>query len=335
MTDPKMRAVVITRPGGPDVLAVRDVRRPSPGHGEILVRVRATALNRADVIQREGRYPAPPGSPADIPGLEFAGEVAALGDGVRERRIGERVFGIVGGGAYAEYLVTHERAVATVPDRLDWIAAAAVPEAFITAHDALTTQAHTRLSERVLVHAVGSGVGLAAVQVARAMGAIPFGTARQQRKLEAAAALGMEDGLVVGSDLAPMVEWARTREGGGGMDVVLDLVGGAYVPASLEAMATRGRLILIGTLAGREAVVPLGRVLGARLTVRGTALRARPLEEKIAATRAFAREVVPLLASGAVRPVVHCAFPLDEAAEAHRRLESNDTIGKVVLTVGD
>ncbi|HEU4643295.1 MAG TPA: NAD(P)H-quinone oxidoreductase [Gemmatimonadaceae bacterium] len=328
-----MRAIVIARPGGPEVLEPREVPRPVPGAGEVLVRVHATALNRADVLQREGRYPAPAGSPTHIPGLEFAGEVAELGPGARDWDPGDRVFGITGGGAYAEYLVAHERAIAAIPDTLDWAAAAAVPEAFITAHDALTTQSGTRLSERVLVHAVGSGVGLAAVQLARAIGAVPYGTARKAAKVEAARALGLEDGLVVSEDLAPMVERARAWTAGVGMDVVLDLVGGAYVPASLEALATHGRLILIGTLAGRAAEIPLGRVLASRLTLRGTVLRARPLEEKIAATRAFARDVVPLLASGAARPVLDRVYPLAEAAEAHRRMESNDTIGKIVLTM--
>src|ERR671917_352635 len=168
-----MKAVVITRPGGPEVLEVRDVERPEPGAGEVLVRVRATALNRADLMQREGRYPPPPGAPADIPGLEFAGEVAALGPGAREWREGDRVFGITGGGSYAEYVVAHERTLAAVPASLDWDDAAAVPEAFITAHDALVSQAAVRASEVVLIHAVGSGVGLAAAQVTRALGALP------------------------------------------------------------------------------------------------------------------------------------------------------------------
>lgn len=326
-----MRAVVIPTP---DTLEIRDVPRPEPGVGQVLVRVRAVGLNRADILQRQGRYPAPPGAPADIPGLEFAGEIAALGDDVHEWRVGQRVFGIVGGGAYAEYLVAHERAIAEIPPTLDWSAAAAVPEAFITAHDALVSQAELRASERVLVHAVGSGVGLAAVQLVRAMGAIPYGTARGAEKIDAARRLGLEDGVVVaGGDLAAIAERARAWTGGAGVDVVLDLVGGGYVPASIDALAVRGRLILIGTLAGARAELPLGRVLRSRLTIRGTVLRARPLEEKIAATRAFAREVVPLLERGVVRPVVDSTFPLEEVRAAHARLESNATIGKVVLTV--
>jgi putative PIG3 family NAD(P)H quinone oxidoreductase len=329
-----MRAVVITRPGGPEVLEVRDVSRPSPGYGQVLVRVRATALNRADILQREGRYPAPPDAPGDIPGLEFAGEVAEIGAGVRLWRVGQAVFGITGGGAYAEYLVTHERLLAEIPD-LSWSAAAAVPEAFITAHDALVAQAAMRPSERVLIQAVGSGVGLAAVQLVRALGGTPYGTARSASKIEVARRLGLEDGVVVNDDLRPIAERAREWTRGEGVDVILDLVGGAYVAAGIGALAAKGRLILIGTLAGGQAQLPLGRVLGARLTIKGTVLRARALEEKIAATRAFAREVVPLLARRAVCPVVDSEFPLADVSAAHRRLESNATTGKVVLTIGD
>ena len=216
-----MRAVVITRPGGPDVLEVRDVPRPRPGYGQVLVRVRATALNRADLLQREGRYPAPPDAPPDIPGMELAGEVAELGPGVQMWRVGQPVFGIVGGGSYAEYVVTHERMLAEVPG-LSWTDAAAVPEAFITAHDALVTQAGVRLSECVLVHAVGSGVGLAAAQLARAVGAVPYGTARTAEKIERARAFGLTDGIVLGSDLAPL-QHAVESWAAGAPDVVLDL----------------------------------------------------------------------------------------------------------------
>lgn len=330
-----MRAVVITRPGGPDVLEVRDVPRPRPGYGQVLVRVHATAINRPDLLQREGRYPAPPDAPPDIPGLEIAGEVAEVGPGVQMWRVGQRVFGIVGGGAYAEYVVTHERLLVEVPG-LSWIEAAAVPEAFITAHDALTLQGEMRTSDRVLVYAVGSGVGLAAVQLVRAMGGVPYGTARRKEKIAAARALGLEDGVVIaGDDLTPIATRAREWTNGEGVDIILDLLGGPYLAAGMAALARRGRLVLIGLLAGREVELPLVRVLGARLTIRGTLLRPRPLEEKIAATRAFAREVVPLLARGVVRPVVDRVYPLAEVREAHERLASNETIGKIVLTVAE
>lgn len=327
-----MQAIVIARPGGPEVLELRDVLRPIPGPGEILVRVRATALNRADLLQRRGRYGAPPGSPTDIPGLEFAGEVAEVGAGVHRWRAGDRVFGIAGGGAYAEYLTAHERAAAAIPDSLAFTDAAAVPEAFITAHDALVAQAGVRLAECVLVHAVASGVGLAAVQLARAMGAVPYGTSRTAEKIERARAFGMADGVVLGDDLSPL-QHAVQSWAAGAPDVILDLVGGPYVAASIGVAAPRARIILVGTMAGREGTLPLGTLLHKRLTVRGTVLRARPLEEKIAATVAFEEQVVPLLAAGVVRPVVERCYPLAAAGEAHALLEGNATFGKVVLEV--
>lgn len=326
-----MRAALITRPGGPEVLEIRDVPRPEPGAGEVLVRVHATALNRADLLQREGRYPAPPGWPPDIPGMEVAGEVAARGPGALLWKVGDRVFGIVGGGAYAEFVVTHERALAPIPPRLTWTDAAAVPEAFITAHDALVIQAALRPAERVLIHAVGSGVGLAALQIVRAAGGVAYGDARTPEKIDRARSLGLADGLVVGDDVAELPHRAAHWTHGAGMDVVLDLVGGPYLPASIGAAAPRGRILLVGTMAGREAPFPLGIVLGKRLTIIGTVLRARPLEERILATRAFAAQVVPLLERGTVRPVVDRVFPLAAIAEAHRYLESNATFGKVVI----
>ena len=326
-----MRAAVITRPGGPEVLEVQTVARPAPGTHEVLIRVRASALNRADLLQREGRYPAPQGWPAEIPGMEVAGEVAACGPGVSLWNEGDRVFGIVGGGGNAEYVATHERTLAAVPANLSWTDAAAVPEAFITAHDALVTQAKVRPSERVLIHAVGSGVGLAALQLARAAGALPIGDARTADKLNRARSLGLEDGIVAGDSPNDIPRHVMTLTGGIGAEIVLDLVGGRYFIASLAAAAPQGRIILIGTMDGRDATVPLGVILGKRLTVQGTVLRARPLEEKIVATRAFAAQVVPLLLRDVVRPVVDKVFPLAEIAAAHRHLESNATFGKVVI----
>ncbi len=329
-----MRAAIITKHGGPEVLEIRDVGRPDPAPSEILVRVRASALNRADLLEREGRYPPPEGAPADIPGIEFAGEVAAVGSAARLWREGQRVFGITGGGAHAEYLVAHERAVAEVPDSLDWVAAAAVPEAFITAHDALWVQAELRPAERVLVHAVGSGVGLAAVDLCRAIGAVPYGTARTAEKIDRAREHGLEDGVAI-SDAADLAEPARTWTNGRGFEVVLDLVGGPYVKASVDALGMRGRLMLVGTVGGGRGELELGKALGKRLRITGTVIRSRPVEEKIAATRRFAAEVVPLLASGRLAPVVDRVFELDEIREAHERLASNETFGKVVLRIGE
>lgn len=329
-----MHAAVITRPGGPDVLEVLERPTPTPANNEVLVRVRASALNRADLLQREGHYPAPPGAPSDIPGVEFVGEIAALGARVTQWRAGDRVFGIVGGGGNGEYLVTDAAAVARVPDGMSWTDAAAIPEAFITAHDALVTQAAVRAGESVLIHAVGSGVGLASVQLARAWSATSYGTARTASKVERAREFGLADGIVVGDDVAVIVAAVERWTSGRGIDVTMDLVAGAYVAAEIQAAAKRGRVMLIGTVAGRTATIPIGMVLGKRLTMRGTVLRARSLEEKREVTAAFARDVVPLFDSGTLRPTVDSVFPLDEIGAAHERLASNETFGKVVLDHG-
>lgn len=329
-----MKAIVITRFGGPEVLEIRDVPTPQPGPDEVLVRVRASGINRADLLQRAGRYAAPSDAPQNIPGLEFAGEVAALGAKAHRWREGNRVMGIIGGGAHAEFVTTHQDALAAVPPNLDWSFAGGVPEVFITAHDALR-QASFKAGENVLVHAVGSGVGLAATQLVKAFGGRAFGTSRTPDKIERAKKFGLEAGYVVPepSSLAGLATFAQNVTGGHGFDVVLDLNGGPYFAASLEAMALRGRLILIGGVAGGKAEVELYQILRKRLHVIGTVLRARSLEEKIVITAAFAEEVVPLLAGGNVQPVIDSIFPLEQIQDAHRRLESNESFGKVVLTV--
>lgn len=328
-----MKAAIITKPGGADVLEIQERPVPTPQSNEILVRVHASAINRADLHQREGNYPAPPGSPADVPGLEFAGEVADVGSDVRAWRKGDRVFGIVGGGANAEFLVTDAETVARIPSDLSWTDAAAIPEAFITAYDAMVTQAGVEAGEIVLIHAAGSGVGLAAIQIARAWKATPFGTARTAAKIDRAREFGLANGVVLADDPDAMLEPIKQWTNGHGADVVLGLVGGPYLPSSIRAAASRGRIMLIGTVAGRSANVPIGMILGKRLTLRGTVLRARSLEEKRAVTAAFARDVVPLFASRVLRPVVDCVYPLDQIRVAHERVQSNETFGKVVLTV--
>lgn len=328
-----MRAAVIKGAGGPEVLEVREVPVPIPGDHEVLVRVRASALNRADLLQRQGRYPAPNDSPREIPGLEFAGEIETTGASVTRWRPGDRVFGIVGGGAQAEFLVTHEAAIARVPERLQWSAAAAIPEAFITAYDALVTQAGLRRGESVLIHAVGSGVGLAGVQIAREWGATVYGTSRTAEKLERARGFGVDDGVVVGPGLDGLAPFVGRVTGGRGIDVILDLVGGSYVSAGIELLALKGRLMVVGTMAGAQATIDLRRVLGRRITLRGTVLRARSLAEKIDVTEAFGRDVVPLFETGQLAAVIDGVFQLDAIADAHRHLESNDTFGKVVIEI--
>ncbi len=325
-----MRAAVFTGAGGPASVEIREVQRPDPPAGHALVRIRATALNRADLLQRDGRYPPPPGAPRDIAGLEFAGEVAALGAGVRRVAVGDRVFGLSDGGAHAEYLAVPEALLVHIPDALDWIHAAATPEACITAHDALVTQAYASTGARVLIHAVGSGVGTAAVQIARGLGMIPFGTTRTADKLEGARTLGLENGAAI-EDPATLRDHARAWTSDGMVDVVLDLLGGAYTEASIHVLAPLGRLVLIGLIAGGEARLPLGQLLRRRLTMRGTVLRSRSLDEKAQATALFEKDVVPMLKHGEVRAIVDSCYPLDAMREAHLRMESNKTFGKVVI----
>jgi putative PIG3 family NAD(P)H quinone oxidoreductase len=324
-TSVAMRAIVITKPGGPEVLALVERQEPEPARGEVRVRVRATAVNRADLLQRMGHYPAPADAPPDIPGLEIAGEVDKLGDGVERLKLGDRVFGLVGGGGYAEYIVTHERALARIPDGLGFEDAAAVPEAFITAHDAMVTQAGLKMGEVMLVSAAGSGVGTAAIQLAHAMGATTVGTARTQDKLDRCKALGLDVGVVpTAGTFADRVPAPA---------VVVELVGGSYLAEDLRCVQPLGRIVLVGLLAGRKQELDLGSVLGKRVRIFGTVLRARPLEEKIAATRAFETQVVPLLARGAVKPVVDRVVALAEAARAHEHMASNQGFGKIVLAV--
>ncbi|HEU4833601.1 MAG TPA: NAD(P)H-quinone oxidoreductase [Pyrinomonadaceae bacterium] len=328
-----MKAVVITRFGGPEVLEIQDVPAPQPGPDEVLVHVHSTALNRADLLQRIGRYAAPPGIPEHIPGLEFAGEIAGLGANARGWRKADRVMGIIGGGAHAEFVTAHQDALAAVPSNLEWTAAGGIPEVFITAFDALQ-QAGFKAGENVLVHAVGSGVGLAAIQLVRALGGRAFGTSRTPDKIERAKEFGLESGFDVPQpgSLTELSDFAANVTEGG-FDVVLDLNGGPYFAASLEAMALKGRIVLIGGVAGNKTAVDLYQILGKRLHIIGTVLRARSLDEKIAITAAFAEEVVPLLARGSIQPVIDSVFPLEQIQSAHRRLESNETFGKVVLTI--
>lgn len=330
----RMRAVFINGAGGPEVMEVRAVADPpAPVANQVWVRVHAAGINRADILQRMGHYPAPPGAPADIPGMEFAGEVAAVGETARQWSVGQRVFGIIAGGAYAEFVTSPEDHLAEIPEGLDWTSAAAIPEAFITAHDAMFTRASLRSGETVLIHAVGSGVGLAAAQLARAAGALVIGTSRTADKLESAAELGVDVPVWVESDPAALVEPVRQATGGAGANVIVDLVGGKYFEANVLAAAPRGRIVLISTASGAKTEINLGAVMAKRLNIMGTVLRGRSAEEKATATRLFAEQVVPLLARGIVRPVIDSIFPIEHVAEAHRRVESNETFGKVVLTV--
>jgi NADPH:quinone reductase-like Zn-dependent oxidoreductase len=309
-----MIAVTFHGAGGPEVMAVDERPDPVPQSSEVLVRATHAALNPADVAQRAGNYPAPPGSPADIPGLEVAGTVIACGEAVTAWRAGDRVFGLVGGGGLSDTVAVHERHVARIPDDLTDREAAAVPEAFITAHDAVFTRAGLALGETLLVNGASGGVGTAAVQLGVAAGARVLANSRSHR--EALTDMGAEP---------CMLSEAR------GVDVVLELVGAANLTGSLEALALRGRIIVVGTGAGADAELSLRALMGRRASVMGTVLRARSMEEKAAAVQAFARSVVPHLAAGRARPVIDRVFPVAEAAAAFDHLSAPGKLGKVLL----
>lgn len=269
-----------------------------------------------------------------IPGLEFAGEVDAIGDAVRAWKIGDRVFGIIAGGAQAELVIVPESNLARIPTALDWVQAAAMPETFITAHDALFTRAGLHMGERVLVHAAASGVGTAAIQLAHASGATVYGTSRTADKLERIRDLniGLDASVAVGDTPVKFVEAVQNWTAGAGVDVILDLVGGNYFPENLYTLASRGRLICVGTMAGAKSEIDLGLLLRKRATIIGTMLRGRSIEEKAEATRLFASSVLPLVSRGAIRPVIDRVYAVDEIREAHKRMESNASFGKIVLT---
>jgi putative PIG3 family NAD(P)H quinone oxidoreductase len=327
-----MKAVVIAGVGGIETFDVRDVPPPAPLGSEVRVRVRAAGINRADLMQARGHYPAPPGAPRDIPGLEFAGEIELLGAGcVSSHKIGDRVFGIVAGGGMAEFVTCHERMAVPIPKNLDFAQAAAVPEAFITAHDALEARAELRPGERILIHAVTGGVGSAAVQIAHVMGCQTFGTSRTADKLAKAGKLGLDVGIdTTREDFAAVVKQAT---GDQGVHVVVDHIGGPAWDASLDVLTMRGRLVLVGLLGGSEVETDLYTLLRKRLTIVGTTLRARPIEERITATQRFAQSVVPWLVRGLVQPVVDCVFPLSEVRQAQERMKANTGFGKIVLTL--
>ncbi len=327
-----MRAIVIREPGGPEVLTLRDVPIPEIAHGHVRIRVEYAGVNRADLLQRAGFYPAPPGVPADIPGLEYAGVVDAVGPGASRFSTGDRVYGLVAGGAYAEQIVVHEREVAPIPAGLATEEAAAIPEAFLTAYDALVVQARLAPGERVLIHAAGSGVGTAAVQIARALGCFVIGTSRTADKLTRAKELGLDAGLLTkGATFAAAALDATEKSG---VDVVLELVGGAYVAEDLRAMAQNGRIVLVGLTAGTQGEIDLGLLLRKRITLKGTVMRARPLEEKIQAAQLLDRNISPWVAKRIVKPVVDRVFPLEEAAAAHAYVAGDQSFGKVLLRMG-
>jgi NADPH:quinone reductase len=326
---PTARAVRIEGAGGPEVLRLGELEVRDPGYQEVLVEVAAAGLNRADTLQRRGYDPAPPGAVADVPGLEFAGTVSAVGAEVTAVRVGQRVMGITAGGAMATYLIAHERELIPVPDNLGLEDAAAIPEVFLTAYDALFEQASVGLGDNVLIHSVGSGIGTAALQLCRVAGAHPFGTSRTQAKLNRCAALGLEHGILVTE--GRFADELRVLTGDRLADVILDTVGGAYLEENVRALGHRGRMVVIGLLGGVKGTAVLGNLLPRRASITGTVLRNRHLEEKITLAQHFASRVLPLFASGRLTPIVDDVLPMEQVAEAHRRMEANETFGKLVL----
>lgn len=326
-----MKAVQIEQFTGPDGLALIEADKPVlTNDASVLVRNHAAGLNRADLLQVFGKYPPPTGYDARRPGMEFAGEIETVGEGVTGWKKGDRVFGITAGEAQAEYLTVDATLLARIPDNLSFSQAAGVPEVFITAHDALFTRGRLRRGETVLIHAIGSGVGLAGLQLAKAAGAAVIGTSRTPDKLERCREFGLDHGIVV-SDTGKVAENVSEVTSGRGVDVILDLVGGGYFEANLASLALKGRLVLVGLTAGREARIDLGMMLAKRATVVGTILRARPVGEKADATGRFAKEVVPLLASGRITPNIDRVFDAKDVVDAYKYLASNASFGKVIL----
>lgn len=323
-----MSAVVITQPGDADVLRVQTVPKPEPGPGEVLVRVASSGVNRADLSQRRGSYPAPEGFPQDIPGLEFAGTVEEVGADVTRWSPSDAVMGITGGGGYAEYLVATADTVIPSPRGVPLPDAGAIPEVFITAWDALFLQEGLSAGETLLVHAVGSGVGTAAVQLGRAFGVTVVGTSRTPDKLDRAVELGLQHAVQADERWPDRV--LDVTEGRG-VDVILDLVGGPYLAGNQRVLAKRGRHVVVGVTGGAKAEVDLRALMRTRGSVRGTVLRARSQREKAEIALGFTRVVVPRFEDGSLKPVVDRVFPPEEAAQAHRLVETNGTFGKVLL----
>ena len=326
-----MKAIVITEPGGPEVLQLREVKDPEPAADQLLVSVKATALNRADLLQRLGSYPPPPGVPVDIPGLEFSGVVEAVGREARTFKQGDRVMGLLAGGGYAEKVVTPESMALPSPESWSNEEAAAFPEAYLTAFDALFQQLGMQMGETLLIHAIGSGVGLAALQLATAAGITVLGTSRSSEKLKEAQKHGLDLGIhcVTPEFSKKVFEFTGSR----GVDAIVDFIGAPYWQENLESLAPLGRIILVGLLGGGETETNLALLMKKRVQVLGTLLRSRSVWEKAQLTHKVRQQVLPLAELGRIRPVIDRVFPLSEAAAAHAYMEENKNFGKILLKV--
>ncbi len=326
-----MRAVVIPEYGGVDVLQVREVPDPAPGPEEVLVNVACSAMNRADLLQRMGLYPAPGPKPEfEIPGLEFAGTIAARGERVTGWAVGDEVMGIVSGGAKAEQVVTHERMLQRIPASVELRDAAAIPEVFMTAHDALVTQGGLASGGTALVHAGASGVGTAAIQIAKAIGA-RIAVTCSTSKVAACTDLGAD--LVIDYTETDFADAIKEWTGRQGVDVVLDVIGGDYLARNIASVRVQGRIIQVGVMGEPTATFPLGALLPKRAALIGTVLRSRPIEQKIDANQRFCAELLPRFDDGSLRPVIDSRFALDDIAEAHEYMATNANVGKILLDV--
>ncbi len=322
-----MRAVVLKENGGPEVLTIEEIPSPKPGPEEVVVQLRATALNRADLLQRMGLYPGPE-MEYEIPGMEFAGEIAEVGERVRSCSVGDSVMGIVGGGSYAEQLVTHERTLLPIPDGVDLGDAAAIPEVFMTAFDALVVQGGLTSGRWALVHAGASGVGTASIQITKALGARIIVTA-SSGKVAACQALGAD--VVVDYTTADFADAVKESTGGQGVDVVLDVIGGEYTVRNIQALRVGGRIIQVGVMGEGRVDLPLGLLLMKRASIIGTTLRSRPLEDKIKLAQQVKAELLPLFETGQLRPVIDSRFGFDQIADAHAYMQTNANIGKILI----
>jgi putative PIG3 family NAD(P)H quinone oxidoreductase len=326
---PKAKAIRIREPGGPEVLEVGEIEVPEPRASEVLVEVAAAGLNRADCLQRRGFYPAPPGVPADVPGLEFAGVVESVGASVDTWKPGDRVMGIVGGGAMATRLVTEAAELMPIATGLSLERAAGVPEVFLTAYDAIVLQGGLCAGQSVLLHAVASGVGTAGIQLASVIGAVSIGTSRSADKLPRCIELGLNRAILVegGAFSKAVLEVAPK-----GVDVILDTVGATYLPQNVEVIGKRGRIIVIGLMGGVKGELALGTLLAKRASIHGSVLRSRSSAEKAELTRSFCERMLGYFATGELEPVIDDVLPMTEVQAAHRRMDANDTFGKLVLT---
>ena len=325
-----MTCIEITGAGGPETLTVATRPLPTPGQGEVLVRVAAAGINRPDILQREGNY-APPEGASDIPGLEIAGEVVALGDGATRWQVGDAVCALLAGGGYAEYAAVPEPQCLPIPKGMDMVEAAAVPETFFTVWTNVFERGALKEGENFLVHGGTSGIGTTAIQLAHAFGARVFATAGSAEKCAACAALGAD--VAIDYTTEDFVDVIKRETGGKGVDVILDMVGGDYAERNVKSMAPDGRMVSIAFLKGAKATVNLAIIMMKRLTLTGSTLRARPIAEKGRIANALQEKVWPLFENGTVKPQIHATFPLAEVADAHRMMETSRHIGKIVLTV--